>query len=101
MASFDCQFDILWVVIAAPNDDHVFETTCNKQKAFLEEPHVSRAQERAFSCIRQIGPERMLRLFCFAPVPLSNARASYPHFSYFVRHTFGEGLRIHNDDALI
>src|SRR2546421_5506801 len=101
MAPFYCQFDILWIVIAAPNDDHVFEATGNKQHVFLEETHVSSAQERTFPCICQVCPERILSLLRFVPVALSNAGASYPDFPYFVRHTLGEGLRMNNDDPLI
>src|SRR3954452_3324668 len=80
MAPFYCQFDILWIVIAAPNDDHVFEATGNKQHVFLEETHVSSAQERTFPCICQICPERILSLLRFVPIALSNAGASYPDF---------------------
>src|SRR5438552_3698479 len=101
MAPFYCQFDVLGIVIAAPDDDQVFDTTGNKQHAVLEKAHISGAQERPLPCIRQVGLESMLRLLHFVPVSLGNAGTCYPNFPYVVGRTLAQGLRINGDDLLV
>ena len=39
-------------MVAAPNDNQVFESACNEQLPVLEESQISRAQEGAFPSIR-------------------------------------------------
>src|SRR5436305_5292869 len=101
MAPFYRQFDVLGIVIAASDDDQVFDTTGNKQHAVLEKAHISGAQERPLLCIRQVCLESMLRLLHFVPVSLGNAGTCYPNFPYMVRRTLGQGLRINGDDLLV
>ena len=53
--------DVLGIVVRPPDDDQVLEPARDEELAVLDEPQVSRPQERAFAGIRSVGPEGLAR----------------------------------------
>src|SRR2546428_1589131 len=100
MTLFDSQFDILGIMVAAPDDNQVLEPTGDEQFIVLKKAQVSSAQKWTFARICQIGVERTLCLFRLLPVALGDAGTADPNLADLIRQALGEGLRIDNDDLL-
>ena len=50
MALLDCPFDVVRIVIAAPDDDEVFQSAGDEQFPVFEEPEISGPEEGPLSC---------------------------------------------------
>ena len=74
----DRRLDVLRVVVAAADDDHVLDPPRDEQLAASHEPEVAGPQERAFAGVGQPGVERLLRLLRPAPVPAATDCAAHP-----------------------
>ena len=64
--------DILWIAIQAADDDQVFPPASDVKLAITHETQVACAQERAFTCVAQVGVEGTAGQAGVVPVPLAD-----------------------------
>ena len=96
MATLYCLFDILWVMVAAPDNDQILDTTGNEQFSIMEYAEIGGAKKWAFVCSREVGLEGLPRLYGTVPVPLSYTWTCYPDLSYLIRSAETAALRVYN-----
>jgi hypothetical protein len=98
---FYSQFDVLRIVIVAPDSDQIFEAARNEQFALPHEAQISSAQKRALPSIKQVGSESVRGLLGPLPVALGYTRARHPDLAYLSRRTPGQGFGINDHDFLV
>src|SRR5215212_4886582 len=101
MALLDCQFYVLRIMVSAPVNDQILDSSCNEQFVFINEAQVSCAEKWTFTCIGQISVESVFRLLHSAPVSLRHTCAGHPDFSDLIRGTAGQSRNINDGDFLI
>src|SRR5205823_6453384 len=93
VAALDRLFNVVRIMIAAEEDDEVFEPPRDEQFAAVDEAQVARAQERAVSVGRD-GPEGERRFVRPPPVTLGDARSGDPDFTELVGGARGQRVRL-------
>src|SRR6185369_12546863 len=68
MTTRNSRLDVLWVKVAATNDEKILESSGNIQLSFAQESEVTRTQKRAIASISQVGCKRLRGLFGTIPV---------------------------------
>src|SRR5713226_7556952 len=94
----DC-FYIVWIIIAAADNNKILQAAGNKQMSILNETQVTRAHKRAFARIGQARIECGLGTLWIIPVAVRGTFSLNPNLTDVVRRTKQPRLRI-NDDHL-
>src|SRR5262245_29958399 len=68
MSSLNGPFDVLWIMIGATNDDHVFQTAGDKELAAFDKSQIAGAQKRPVAAVGEAGTKGMLGFFRALPV---------------------------------
>src|ERR671918_965686 len=96
MALLGGLFDILRIVIAAINDDHVLDTPRHKQDVTAQKAQISRTKKRAIIRISQSRFEYRLGLIGPLPISRSHARTGHPYFAYGARRATGKSRGVND-----
>src|SRR6266480_821826 len=101
MTFFYRLLNVLWVVIAASNDNQIFEPSCDEEFPIAHETEVASAQEGTFAAICQVGTERLLCLLRSVPVSLCYTGTRDPDFANALVRALGTHFWLDNDELLV
>ncbi len=101
MAALDGLLDILRIIVAAVDDQQIFQAAGDEQFALVQETQIASAQVRAAAGVFQEGAERGGGFIGLAPVALGYAGAGHPNFADAAIGAFGHGFRIDDHHFLI
>src|ERR1041384_5548251 len=101
MALLDCQFNVLWIVVEATDNDEVLETAGYKQLAVIDKTKIACPQKCLLARLRKGCTKRVFILFITIPVALRHTGPVHPDFSHLVRQTDRQKLRMHNPDFFV
>ena len=73
VAPFNSYFNVLWIVVAAPDKDQILEPAGDEQFTTIYESQISGSEEWPLSIISQVRTEGLFRLFRAVPVTSRNA----------------------------
>src|SRR4051812_25438985 len=94
MALFDCQLDVLRMIVAAGDDDQVAHSARDVKLSIEQETEIARAQERTFTSVRKAGVKPCLGLVRTIPVTERDTRPADPYLANSIRRAFEQRFRI-------
>src|SRR5579875_951830 len=100
MAALNCALNILWIVIAATNDNQVLEAARDEQFTVIKETEVAGSHKRASITIGQTRSKRIFGFFRTPPIALRNTGADHPDFPHLTRGTGTQRLGIDHNHLL-
>src|SRR5438477_248307 len=97
MNGLDRRFDVLRIVIAAANHDHVLEAARDEELVLLKEAKIAGSQERPLAGIAAAGAKRAFGLLGLVPVALGHRWPRDPDLADRARRNRHVRLRIHDE----
>ena len=101
VAVFDGVFDVLGVVVAAANDDEVFDPAGDVELVVVDEAEVAGAQVGAVAGVVEVGLEGGGGFTRPGPVALGDVGAADPDFADFVRGAEGAGVGMDDGQGFV
>ena len=88
-------------MIAAVDDDEVFETPGDEEFVVVQKAQVTGSQERTFTRICKMSMEVALSFLCQPPISMRHAWTGYPYLADLVWRASLQRGRIGDDDLLV
>src|SRR5688572_15378825 len=78
MAVFDCQLDVLRMIVPAGDDDQIADSARDVKLSVEQETEIARAQEWTFAGVRKASAKLCFGLFRLVPVAERDTRPAHP-----------------------
>ena len=101
MAFGNGRLNILGIVVAAANDDQVFQPAGQEQLTLLKKAKVAGAQIGTGAAIGAVGAKSALALLLLTPIPLGHAGAGDPDLADLARRAAHQRVRVDDGYLLV